>query len=191
MSIIGALSRHNHFSEFGTPIYGPTGWLSAAQRKALCLTALGLTATAAQINAVGTGVLAPVLVTDAAAYSVLAADSGKLHILPDFTASCTFTLPTGAAGLCFEFVSNAILADAQNWVFTSPAGVFYRGGVVFLDNDAGAGADEITSVFPNGSSHVTLTIVTPNAGTRILVFWDGTRYVVNGVVHSATTPAFS
>ena len=38
-------------------------------------------------------------VPDAATYTVLAADSGKVHIMPDLTASCTITLPTEKAGL--------------------------------------------------------------------------------------------
>jgi hypothetical protein len=160
--------------------------------EAILLNGTLVTATAAQINAVGTGTLSPVLVTDAASYTVLAADSGKLHILPDFTASCTLTLPTGAAGLYFPFRGKAIAADAQNWVFTAPAGKFLLGGVAFADNDAGAGADEIhAGVYPNGSSHITLTIVTPAAGTWIDIFWDGTTYIVNGWVNSPTVPAFS
>lgn len=151
----------------------------------------GVTVTAGQINAAGGGTLAPVLVPDAAAYTVLAADSGKTHIIPDLTASCTFTLPAGASGLNFHFIGNAVAADAQNWVFTAPAGVFYRGGVAFLDQDAGAGADEGSSVFPNGSSHITLTVNVPNAGTYVDFYWDGTRYVVNAFVLSNTAPAFS
>jgi hypothetical protein len=133
----------------------------------------------------------PVLVPDAATYTVLAADSGKRHILPDFTATCTFTLPAGATGLRWLFQSNAIAADAQNWVFTAPAGVFYRGGIGWNDTDAGPAAAETKVVFPNGSSHITLTVVAPTGGTTLEIFWDGTRYVVGGFINSITTPAFT
>src|SRR5688572_10242616 len=50
---------------------------------------LGITASAAQINAAATPASRFVNVTDAATYAVLAADSGKIHIMPNFTASCT------------------------------------------------------------------------------------------------------
>lgn len=151
-----------------------------------------VSATAAQLNAAAAGTRGVVSVTDAASYTVLAADSGKPHILPNFTASCTLTLPTVAAGLDFEFVGKAVAADAQNWVFTAPAGAFLLGGVSFVDNDAGAGADEMhAGVYPNGSSHLTLTVVTPAAGCYVRFICDGTTYIVNGWVNSATVPAFS
>jgi hypothetical protein len=152
----------------------------------------GITATAALINAVAAGTRATVTVTDAASYTVLAADSGKVHICPDFTASCTMTLPAVADGLRYRFVGKGVAADAQNWVFTAPASAFLKGGVAFADNDAGAGADEIhAGLYPNGSSNLTLTVVTPAAGTYIEFVCDGTNYIVNGWVNSATVPAFS
>jgi hypothetical protein len=151
----------------------------------------GITATAAAINSVAGGSLAPINVPDATTYTFLAADSGKTHFIPDLTANCTFTLPAGAAGLKFRVKGSGVALDAQNWVFNSPAGVFFRGGVTHADLDAGAGADELVSVFPNGSSHITLTVTTPSPVTDIMFEWDGTRYVVNGVVHSNTAPAFS
>jgi hypothetical protein len=134
-----------------------------------------------------------VAVTDAATYTVLAADAGKVHVLPDFTASCTLTLPTAVAGLAYTFIGKAVAADAQDWVFdTGSAAAFYLGGLSFADTDAGAGADEIhAGVYPNGSSNDIMTIVTPGAGTRIHLICDGTNWIVNGHVFSATVPAFS
>lgn len=130
-----------------------------------------------------------VTVADAATYTVLAADSGKTHILPNFTATCTLTLPTAAAGLEYTFIGKAVAADAQNWVFA--AGVPYLGGLTFVDNDAGAAGDEMhAGVYPNGSSNDNMTIVTPAAGTFISVFCDGTNWIVNGFVNSATVPTF-
>jgi hypothetical protein len=132
-------------------------------------------------------------VTDAATYAILAADTGKVHILPDFTASCTATLPTAAAGLEYIFISKAVAADAQDFILKSPSATnFFLGGVSFADTDAGAGADEIhAGIWSNGSSNDFLTVVTPGAGTRIHVICDGTNWIVNGQVFSATVPAFS
>jgi hypothetical protein len=145
---------------------------------------LGFTATAAQINAAAAGTVAPVLVPDAATYAVLAADSGKIHILPDFTATCTITLPAAAAGLNFHFLGKASAADAQNWVFTSPA-PFQKGAVTWHSAAANA------AVFANGTSHVTMTVVTPSGGSFVDFYYDGTNWIVNGQIMSATTPAFS
>ena len=58
-----------------------------------------LTATMAEINAVADGSGSYVKVTDAATYTVLAANSGKTHMMPDLTADCVLTLPTAADGL--------------------------------------------------------------------------------------------
>lgn len=152
----------------------------------------GVTATAAQINAAAAPASRIVSVADATPYTVLAADSGKIHVLPDFTSSTTLNLPAAAAGLEYTFIGKGVAADAQNWVFTAASGAFLLGGVAFADNDAGAGADEIhAGLYPNGSSHLTLTVVTPAAGTYIYFISNGTGWIVNGWVNSATVPAFS
>lgn len=154
---------------------------------------MGVTATAAEINARAAAASRYVNVTDAATYSVLAADSGKVHIIPNLTASCTLTLPTAAAGLEYKFIGKAVAADAQDWIIKSPSATnYFLGGVSFADTDAGAGADEIhAGIWSNGSSNDFLTVVTPGAGTMIYVICDGTNWIVNGQVFSATVPAFS
>lgn len=164
-------------------------WADAANVMEL----LGITATSAEINAKAAAASRYVNVTDAATYSVLAADSGKIHIMPNFTASCTLTLPTAAAGLEYRFIGKATAADAQDWIIKSPSETnYFIGGVSFADTDAGAGADEIhAGVWSNGSSNDLLTVVTPGAGTTIYVICDGTNWIVNGQVFSATVPAFS
>lgn len=152
----------------------------------------GLTATVTELNARAAAASRIVNVTDASTYTVLAADSGKIHIMPDLTASCTLTLPAVSAGLEYIFIGKAVAADAQNWIFQGPSAVSFLGGSAFLDTDAGAGADEVhAGVFPNGSSNDFHTIVTPGAGTRIYMICDGTNWIVNGIVFSATVPTFS
>jgi hypothetical protein len=157
------------------------------------LIAAGVTASAAQLNASSTPASRFVNVTDAATYTVLAADSGKIHILPNFTSSCTATLPTAAAGLEYTFISKAVAADAQDFILKSPSATnYFIGGVSFADTDAGAGADEIhAGIWSNGSTNDFLTVVTPGAGTLVYVVCDGTNWIVNGQVFSATVPAFS
>jgi hypothetical protein len=154
---------------------------------------MGITATAAEINARSASASRLVNVTNAATYTVLAADSGKIHIMPDFTSSCTLTLPTAAAGLEYTFIGKAVAADAQNWIIKSPSATnYFIGGVSFADTDAGAGADEIhAGVWSNGSTNDFLNIVTPGAGTYVYVICDGTNWIVNGQVSSATVPSFS
>ena len=154
---------------------------------------MGITASAAEINARTAAASRFVNVTDAATYTVLAADSGKMHIMPNFTADCTLTLPAVSAGLEYIFIGKAVAADAQNWIIKSPSATnYFIGGVSFADTDAGAGADEIhAGIWSNGSSNDFLTVVTPGAGTRIHVICDGTNWIVNGQVFSATVPAFS
>lgn len=154
---------------------------------------MGVTATAAEINGAADVSSRLVSISDAATYTALAANSGKVHVFPDLTASCTVTLPTAASGLEFTFITKAVAADAQNWIFdTGSASNFYLGGVAFADTDAGAAADEIhAGVFPNGSTNDIFTVVTPGAGTRVHMICDGTNWIVNGQVFSATVPAFS
>jgi hypothetical protein len=154
---------------------------------------MGITATAAEINARSAAASRFVNVTDAASYTVLAADSGKIHIMPNFTATCTLALPAVAAGLEYTFISKAVAADAQDWKIQSASATnYFLGGVSFADTDAGAGADEIhAGIWSNGSSNDFLNIVTPGAGTYIYVICDGTNWIVNGQVFSATVPAFA
>ena len=143
-----------------------------------------------ETGAINTGV---VTISDASTYTALAANSGKIHVFPDLTASCTVTLPTASAGLQYTFIGKGVAADAQNWVFdTGSATNFYLGGLSFADTDAGAGADEIhLGVYPDGNSNDIMTIVTPAAGTIIRMICDGTNWIVNGNVFSATVPTFA
>jgi hypothetical protein len=138
------------------------------------------------VNGVAVTATGPVAVTDAATYAVLAADSGRVHVLPDLTATCTITLPAAAAGLNYEFWYGGAAADAQNWIIVPTAGYFI-GGVVFHDQDG----DLSSSVFSDGNSNDVFTVVTPEVGTVIKVWCDGTNWYLNGSVHSATVPTLA
>lgn len=126
---------------------------------------------------------------DATAYTALAANSGREHVFPDLTSNITVTLPAPAAGLVFPFSGKAGAADAQSWIITAGA-VILKGGVLGMDTDAGQAADELVPAYANGSTHVKLTIATPDAGTRVVFRGDGTNWIVSGQVASAAAPVF-
>lgn len=152
---------------------------------------VAISATPAEINAVADGSGSYVKVTDAATYTVLAANSGKLHILPNLTASCTLTLPAAADGLRYTFVYGGVAADAQNAIIDTGSDTnYFVGGLAFLDHDSTDA--EVAPVFPDGNSNSIMTIVTPSAGTRVSVLCDGTLwYITEGMVVSASTPTFA
>lgn len=119
-------------------------------------------------------------VTDAASYAVLAADSGKVHVVPDCSQATTMTLPAAAAGLQYEFWYGGAAADASNHIIVPTAG-FFIGVVTFHDT----GADATTGVFSDGNSNDVFTLVTPAAYTLKFIC-DGTNWYVAGHVTSAT-----
>jgi hypothetical protein len=134
----------------------------------------------------------PVLVPDASTYTVLATDSGRLHVLPNLTSSCTLSLPAAAAGLDYEFTYGGVAADAQNWVIDTGSDTnFFLGGVVHLDTDANSAGDEVVPKAPDGNSNSKMTVVTPDVGTRFRMQCDGTNWYLSGFVSSATVPTFA
>jgi hypothetical protein len=133
-----------------------------------------------------------VSIADAATYTVLAANTGKTHVIPNLTADCTIDLPTAAAGLEYRFITNAVATDGQNWIFdTMSATNYYTGGLQFLDSDEPGSGSTLVPVYPDGNSNDIMTIITPQAGTYVHVVCDGTNWIVNGVVFSATAPTFA
>ena len=133
----------------------------------------------------------PVAVTDAATYTVLTKNSGKLHVMPDLTADCTITLPTVEDGLKFEFMYAGAADDAQDWIIvTSATTELFKGGVTQLD-PAEATLTEVVPVYADFSNDDTFTVLTPNAGTSVTFVSDGTSWLVNGIVVSDTPPTFA
>lgn len=161
----------------------PTGGLLTVQSGGAVTMSSGSTMTLG-----GAVVQAPVFVADATPYTVLAADSGKLHIILEQTNSITLNLPTIAAGLSYKFVMGGVATEAQNWVIVATTPSFYNGGVSWDDSNAVASP---VPVYGNGTSHLTLTATTPEAGTAIEIYSNGTEWFVCGAVFSVATPAFS
>lgn len=135
---------------------------------------------------------APIAVPDAATYTVLAKNSGKLHVMPNLTADCTIALPSAESGLNYVFQYGGAAADAQDWIInTAATAELYKGGVVHLDSDAGSAGDEVVPVYADFSNDDTLTVLTPEVGTRIELVSDGTSWFLNGVVVSASAPTLA
>jgi hypothetical protein len=129
---------------------------------------------------------APVVLDDDTTYAVLAANTGKLHVVPDLTADCTITLPAAAAGLRYEFWYGGAAADTADWIIVPTAG-FYIGGVVHQDLDG----DTDAPVYSDGNSNDVFTVLVPEAGTRVTFVSDGTNWYVTGNVASATVPTMA
>jgi len=182
----------------------PAATVTSAQ--AIVLQGLGgVTATAAEINAGVDGLTATAVeITNkfdgsssykvlastaiAAAYSILAADSGKKIFMPDCTANCTLTLPAPVAGLNYKVIYMGGAEDAEDWVIkTTATGNAFIGGLEHQDLDG----NTIETVYSNGSGHYILTLDKPGAGTIVELLCNGTKWYMWGRSVSATVPAFS
>jgi len=133
-----------------------------------------------------------VSLTDTTTYTALAANTGKTHVIPELTGNLTVSLPAAAAGLEYTFIMGGVATEGQNWIFnTTSATNYYVGGLQHLDSDEPGSGSTLVPVYPDGNSNDVMTIITPQAGTRVHLVCDGTTWVVNGVVFSATAPTFA
>jgi len=134
-----------------------------------------------------------VVVTDAATYSVLAANTGKIHVIGDLSQNTAINLPTEAAGLYYKFIYCAAAVEAHDHVIDSEANAnFYIGGVAFIDSDAGDGADELhAGLYSDGNSNSELDLNNIATGTWIEMYCDGTNWYLTGLVLSDTVPAIT
>lgn len=132
----------------------------------------------------------PVAIPDAATYTVKAFNSGILHVLPDLTADIVITLPAAEDGLEYRFMYAGAAADAQDWLIDTGSDTnFYKGGVLHVDADAGAAADECIPIRSDGNSNSKMTVLTPDVGTSVHIVCNGTVWYVNGTVVSASASA--
>ena len=134
-----------------------------------------------------------IVVTDAASYSILAANTGRIHLIGDLSQATRLLLPAEAAGLNYEFWYFGAAAEAHDDTLDSESDTnFFIGGVAFADTDAGAGADEIhAGIYSDGNSNSMLTLLNMAAGTRFRVFCDGTNWYLTGVIYSDTVPVLA
>jgi hypothetical protein len=155
------------------------------------LNGVSVTATAAEINAAA-DVSGKIVSVPDANTAISAANSGKPHIVANVSADRTFTLPTAAAGLDFEFIADVGAADGHDWLIKTEGNTnFYTGAIVHIDTDSDAAGDEIVVVAPDGNSNSTLQINLPQGGTVVRVICNGTTWTVSGTAISATAPSFA
>jgi len=135
---------------------------------------------------------AMIAVPNGASYAVLAANSGKVHIIADQGQDATLTLPAVAAGLYYEFWHGMEAADGHDWIFNTGADVnYFKGGLLFVDSDAGPVGAEVSTIAGDGNSHSKLQVNLPSTGTVVKMYCDGTNWFLNGTVFSTTIPAFA
>lgn len=128
------------------------------------------------------------IATPDTAYAVLAANSGKVHLVPNLSADRIYTLPTAAAGLSYEFWSTLIAADGHDLqIVAAAAADFYEGCLMWTDSDLTVGP--VISA-PDGSSDHTLNILLP-ANFCIKLYCDGTNWFINGTVFASGTPTWT
>ena len=123
--------------------------------------------------------------------AITAAMSGRTIVVGPLAAGLAgdviFTLPTAANGLNYRFVYVGGAADAQDFQISTGSDTnFFIGGTI--QHDIGATNDNIAT-HPNNSSNSRINILTPDAGTYIECYCDGTNWFYSGYVNSATNAA--
>ena len=147
-----------------------------------------VTATAAEINAVCDGNKRYVLVDDDTTYTFLAANSGKVHLMPDLTADDVLTLPAVSDGLNYHIVYVGGAEDGHDWLIDTGSNTnYYIGGLEHQDLDG----ELIATVYSDGNSNSKLTVLTPGAGTKISLLCDGTNWYLSGRIVAATAPSLA
>lgn len=127
-----------------------------------------------------------VAVGDVTAYDVLAANTGMVHIIPDLTGDLTMDLPTEAAGLYYKFIYVGGAEDAQDWTIDSENNTnFFTGGLATVDDDDG----DCVIIYSDNTDDSICKIDTPNAGTIVEIWSNGTVWYMTGTVYSGTDTA--
>jgi hypothetical protein len=125
------------------------------------------------------------LVADATPYTVAANNSGQAHLIPDLSADTTFNMPAEADGMYYRFVYTGGAADAHDWIIQTGDDLkYFIGGVVQHDPDNGG--DDTVVYYPDGDSNSRITVYTPESGTILEMWCDGTNWRITGTVISAT-----
>lgn len=122
--------------------------------------------------------------------TILATNSGKVHVIANVSADRTFTLPAASAGLEYKFVASVGAADGHDWIFAtaSTSSLFY-GGVLMVDTDAAPATS--AAVVGDQSNDDAFQVNLPQGGTWVHMISDGTHWYVSGVVLSTAAAAFS
>jgi hypothetical protein len=148
--------------------------------------------TTGAITEIATLGTAPVALADGNVALSNAVHSGRILLVPNGTQDNTYTLPAPVAGAYFCFVYAGGAADATDFIINTGADArFFIGGVLHLDTDADAAADEIVPVYSDGNSNSKLQVNIPGMAQVHVMAINGTNWQVWGNVASATAPAFA
>lgn len=133
-----------------------------------------------------------VTIADTDPYTILAASSGKTHVIPAMGQDGDIDFPAEAAGLYYRFIYGGAADEANDFIFDTGSNTnYFIGGVAFNDTDAGNGADEVhAGVYSNGSTNSKFTLNNISIGTIIEFHCNGTQWNVSGIVFSDTVPSF-
>lgn len=150
--------------------------------------------TASKVVTAGSDSMVPLrrhIIADAAAVTLTAGDSGALCVF-DKADGATFTLPTAAAGLWFDFIVHTAGTSSNNKVITASASEFLKGILKSIDTDTG-NALAIDQV-GDGTTHraITMNRTTTGglAGTQFrLTAISSTVWMVEGFNHGNGTVA--
>ena len=146
----------------------------------------GVTSSGVSVRAGGDKTLA-IVVPDANT-TILAANSGKTHYVANVSADRTFTLPSAAAGLYYEFQATLIAADGNDWIIVTGSDTnFFLGGVLHFVSDT----VDINLAVPNGTDDATIQVNLPSVGTCVKMYCDGTNWFLSGHVFSVPIPTFT
>jgi len=126
---------------------------------------------------------------------ISAADSGKTFLVgpaaAGLAADAVATLPSAAEGLYYRFIYAGNAADAADLQLNTGSDTnFFIGGLVFNDTTDDT-ENEPVPTFGDGDSNSKVNILTPNAGTVVECYCDGTNWFLWGSVVSASAPTFA
>ena len=148
--------------------------------------------TTGAITEIATLGTAPVALADGNVTLTNATHSGRFLIVPNGTQDNTYTLPAPVAGAYFCFVYGGGAADATDFIINTGSDTnFFIGGVLHLDTDAGAAADEVVPVFADGNSNSKLQVNVPAMAQVHVIALNSTDWQIWGNVASTTAPAFA
>ena len=122
-----------------------------------------------------------------ATVSLTRAQSGQTIIVgpaaAGLAANATFSLPSAEDGLSFRFEYVGGAADAQDLIIDTGSDTnFFIGGLLQHD----IGGEDGAIYHPDNNSNSKVTVKTPDNGTYITCYCDGTNWFINGYVNTAT-----
>ena len=136
---------------------------------------------------------APVILGATSESLTEAVHAGRMLIIPNVAASCTYTLPTPILGMTFRFMGPHLLAAADGNSVLIAAGtagsIFFTGQI--LHHDTNNTSQTTAVIYPDQNSNELLTMALPGAVNLTLVGVSATIWHIAGYVASATAPAFA